>query len=354
MVRSTTSGTLKSYRFNLQRSTHTLNQSRDTVLTQRKFNSFAEDPATAARAFQLRRSYLRTESQHAVSESVVRKYDVAWSTLESVVSEVNNQIDDSAFSAIVHAESDTSGAGRNALGQALSQKAESIIKTMNNRYGDNFVFSGADGLNIPFTWGTDEDGNRTLLYRGVDVNAKADSPEMAVLDYMVHDETKYADVGLGLQENETGEIISTSAANVALQGINYLGYGVDEDGDPKNIACQMSQMGEILQRCDPDSGAFASETDRETFYRLAEKFQKSAASLTDKHVELDTQASFLQTNQAQLETLSYTLNDQIVATEQVDLAEAITSYSWAQYCYNAALQTGNSILSQSLMDYLNK
>ena len=72
MIRSTTNATLKSYRYNLQRSTHTLNQSRETVLTQRNFNSFAEDPAAAAQSFQLRRSYLRAESQHIAKEPMTR------------------------------------------------------------------------------------------------------------------------------------------------------------------------------------------------------------------------------------------------------------------------------------------
>ena len=38
--------------------------------------------------------------------------------------------------------------------------------------------------------------------------------------------------------------------------------------------------------------------------------------------------------------------------EQVDLAEAITDFSWEQYCYNAALKIGNQLLSQSLIDYM--
>ena len=399
MIRSTTNATLKSYRYNLQRSTHSLNQSRETVLTQRNFNSFAEDPAAAARSFQLRRSYLRTESQHTVGESVVRKYEVAWSALESVVADVNNRISDSSYAAIIKAESDSSGAGRNALGQSLSALAEGIVHTMNSRSGDNFVFAGTDGLNVPFTW-----ENGELHYRGINVNATvpqlvdangasvetpvivdanktpidpaitpdaeahyyltADGPMLIkdynkqkadadALKYMATDERKYADLGFGLQENADGSIIDSSAANVALQGITYLGYGTDEDGDPKNIASLISRMGEILQKCDADSGNFASDADKEEFYRLAEKFEAAAATLNDKHVELDTQAAFLKDNQSQLESISYTLQDQIVGLEDADLADAITSYSWAQYCYNAALKVGNSILSQSLMDYLN-
>ena len=44
--------------------------------------------------------------------------------------------------------------------------------------------------------------------------------------------------------------------------------------------------------------------------------------------------------------------EQVLAIEDVDPADAITAYSWAQYCYNAALKVGNSILSESLMDFL--
>ena len=58
-------------------------------------------------------------------------------------------------------------------------------------------------------------------------------------------------------------------------------------------------------------------------------------------------------SQEQLKANSYTLQTQIVDMEDVDQADAITAYSWAQYCYNTALKVGNSVLSQSLMDYLN-
>ena len=35
------------------------------------------------------------------------------------------------------------------------------------------------------------------------------------------------------------------------------------------------------------------------------------------------------------------------------MADAISAFLWAQYSYNAALKVGNSILGQSLMDYLS-
>ena len=441
MIRSTTNGVLKSYRYNLQRSSYTLNKAMNTVLTGRNFDTYAADPATAARCFQMRRSFQRVNSQYSVSESVTRKYEQAWSALGSVVDDVNNQKTSSAYQDILHSINDPTASGRNSLGQSLTELAKGIVQTMNGRYGDNFIFAGADGLKVPFTWG--EDG--TLCYRGIPVDAavpdiamsngapltlndqgqydpagtnyllsggvktisvddyeaavkagnaptvlrdttgagqlvdadgnistteryylvldnsktisKADyeqaEKDLASLDYLSKSEVKYADLGLGLQEDgKTGEVIGSSVFNVALQGINFLGYGVDADGDPKNIVSIISRMGQILLNCDATTGAFA-EGERDEFQRLADKFEASAALLQDKHIELDTQADFLKSNQSQLESMAYTLEQQFLGIEDVDPAEAISQLSWAKYCYNTALKVGNSILSQSLMDYIN-
>ena len=350
MIRSTTNGTLKTYRYNLQRSSYTKNKAQETVQTQRKFNSFAEDPAAAAKAFQLRRSLLRTDSQYNVGESVKHKYEVAWSTLESVVQDVNNRKSDSAFAMILQGKSDTIGSGAVALGQSMRTLATGIVQSMNCRYGENFVFAGADGLNVPFTWEGEGD-DRKLCYRGIPVDTQ-DPKELEALKYMAN-ERKNADLGFGMQEDENGNIIGSSVANVGLQGITFLGYGKDADGDPKNIVSIADRMGTLLRRCDPDSGDWASAADKEEFSRLAKKFEDAASQLTDKHTEMDTQAAFIKSNQKQLKANTGTLQEQFLSIEDVDLADAITSYSWAQYCYNVSLKVGNSILSQSLMDYMN-
>ena len=344
MLRTTTSGVLKSYRYNLNSTSRTLNKARDTVLTGRNFNSFSEDPATAARCFQLRRSLQRADSQYTIGQSVVSKYQVAWDTLNSVVDEVSNAVGDSALASILSGANDASGGGRTTMGEQLTQLAESISRTMNVKYGDNFVFAGADGLNTPFVFDAE---TNTLTYRGLDVT----NGDMDALNYLANEEKKYADLGLGITEGNDGSVIDTSAFNTALQGITFLGYGKDEDGDPKNVVCIINRMGQLLKGCD-EGGNFASGEEEAEFKRLFSKFETASASLTNKHVELDARAAFLNSNQAQLENTTYSLQEQIIGMEDVDQADAITAYSWAQYCYNAALKVGNSILSESLMDYL--
>lgn len=343
MIRSTTNGVLRSYQYNLQRSTNTLNKSRDTVLTGRRFNSFAEDPATAAHSFNLRTSLLELDSQYTVGKSVCKKYDVAWSSINGVSDDLRTAKD-----AILRGSDDSAAAGRNALGQQLSALSSSIVHHMNAKFGNNFVFSGADGLNAPFEY-----ENGKLLYRGKDVNTAAGDPDFEALKELMDNEHKFVDVGLGLKEDGQGNFIESSAFDSALHGITFLGYGKDADGDPKNIVCQLGRMGEILKNCDKD-GNFASDAEKEEFKRLSEKFEKSSDIFTQKYTELDTRAKFLKDNQKLLQNASYSLQEEITSMENVDPADAIMAYSWAQYCYNSALKVGNSILSQSLMDYMTR
>ncbi len=341
MIRPTTTSVLTTYRHNLYRSTNSVNSARDTVLSGKRYNSFADDPAAVSRSFQLRTSLLRLDSQYGVSQSVSRKYDVAWNTLSQVSDDLKT-----AKETIKRAANGASGAGMNTLGQELSQLAESIVRSMNVQYSDNFVFAGADGLNVPL-----ELKNGTLTYRGVNIDT-TDPAELEKLKYYDQTEKKYVDVGLGMTEIQ-GEIVDSSAFDCALQATDFLGYGVDADGDPVNVVSIIGRMGDILKRCTPD-GKFQPGPDEADFERLHKKFDDAMAAFSNKYTQLDARTSFLKNNQKQLESNSASLQEQIVDLENVDPADAIIAFSWAQYCYNSALKVGNNILSQSLIDYMNR
>lgn len=350
MIRATTNGVLAGYRSHLMNSFVTLNKARNTVLTGRNFLSYAEDPAGAAKSFSLRRSFSRVTSQLDTNTSTARKFDVAWSTLDSVSKVLDSgTTNNSAWKDVLAGLSDDSGSGRAPLGKTLNQLAENMVQSMNAKYGDTFVFAGADGMNTPFTWVDDPQKGRQLHYRGIPVDTD-DTDMMKQLEELSK-ENRFVDIGLGLKEDADGNLIESSAFNDALQGINFLGFGVDDDGDPKNVISLVSEMGKILSRCD-DDGHWNSDEDKEAFQRLSKKFEAASADFKEAYVELDTKAHFLKNNETQLKTTAATLNEQIVGLENCDPAEAISTFSWAQYSYNVALKVGNSILSQSLMDYI--
>lgn len=491
MIRETTIGVLKNYRYGLNSSFKKFNDARTTVLTQRTFNSYAEDPAAAAQAFQLRRQRMTVESQYKTCDSAYRKYQSAWSTLDRIVKDVDNELENSVEQAAKRALNDPTGGGRLALAKELNELADTLVQTMNNKYGDNFIFSGADGLTVPFSWGE----NGELLYRGVPVDAsvpelmvltdaqgdptdtqltlpitedgkydstgaaedhfvvaakaqlvkpvKADAAEglltkidpaaqpltrNAVTDeqgnivkfnekgeedaageyyryvqaeipanaltnekgevvyfdaqgnqddegeyclcvkdgaFMTQDEydldvrnaekldtlskeAYFVDIGLGNKENEDGELIESSAFNAALHGINFLGYGKDEDGDPKNIVSLVKQMAQI---CTLGSGKLSQEEYDELF-RLVRKSEYASAELQNAHTNQTAATGKLENMSQLLEDNFYTTIEQYSGIEDVDAAEAISSFLWAQYSYNAALRVGNSVLAQSLMDYM--
>lgn len=346
MIRVTTNSVLKGYKANLMRSSNTLNHARNTVLTQRNFNSYAEDPAAATQAFKLRRSFWRVSSQVDNSNAVINKFNTAYSALDKISEIVATAEGDisTAYGSAGEGANDPTAAGRSALGQQMMQTAESIVQGMNAKYGDSFVFAGTDGLKVPFSW---DDGK--ICFRGIPVDTN-DPDEKALLDQYAG-EVLNVDLGLGLQESEDG-VIKGSAFDAALSGLDFLGYGVDEDGLPNNLASVINELGQCLSRCDPDTGKWA-DGDLERYEKLQVKLKDGMNNLTVTRTEQSASATFLKTNLDQLKDTAYTLNEQIESIEKCDLADAITSFSWAQYCYNAALKVGNSILSQSLIDYMN-
>ena len=83
------------------------------------------------------------------------------------------------------------------------------------------------------------------------------------------------------------------------------------------------------------------------------KLTKAQSALSNQHVNLETKAEYLETNQSQLESSFDALNTELNSIERVDRVEAILTLSAAQTSYNAALQVGANVIPQSLMDYLN-
>ena len=520
MIRATTSGVLNSYRTNLMQSFITQSTAMKNILKPRNFHSYADDTAAASRSYQIRRSLQRTGAQLGSSQSVTYKFESAWAALGSVVDDVSNSHSKSEWHDVLVALNDPTGDARQALGKAMTKLGDDIIQCMNTKYGDNFVFAGADGLNVPFE--IREDGH--VYYRGVNVDTevpkllgetkvgqgtpvkvswdaaknqyiqdlngtsylRADSVEimskdeydkattllnngaaydgtgkpdlngkyvivadktttvskadynadpdayfvlkdangdplddgsgnytvikdaiikkedfeaskpkaltnganlvevdkngapttgggyyvvmndaesisekeyeqaktdLAKLEYMSK-EGDYVDIGRGLQEDLEGNLIESSAFNQALQGINFLGYGVDEDGDPKNIVSLARRMGELCTQFSDGEWSDKSEGWDE-LNRLAKKFEKMSDQLNTMHTDMDADAKALKNNNDLLTDKADTMKEQIHDLEDMDEAEAISSFIWAQYCYNAALKVGNSVLSESLMDYMS-
>ncbi len=376
-MRITTNGTLLNYKSDLMKASNTLSQTRTRVLTGRQFSSYAEDPAAATMAFKLRRQLSTASDQLTNIKSLKNKYDTAYSAVGSVKSLVETAANDVSLKAI----SDATGSGRQPLGTVLKNSADSIVQTLNSKYGDAFIFAGNDGMNVPFSW---DEASGGLLFRGIPVDttyaasppgpARPATPEFppnpADADlssdwaaFYGHSgnsnytklvaasyETAPIDIGAGLSVKD-GVINNATVFDSSISALSFLGFGKDADGDPTNAVSLMKQLGNILSSCDAN-GTYAKDTDADDVQRLTTKLEKALGSLVNQWTNLDGEANYLQTTEERLTENTYALQEQITGLEQANQADAITDFSWAQYCYNAALKVGNDIVGQSLIDFM--
>ena len=221
---------------------------------------------------------------------------------------------------------------------------ESLMLSLNATYDGKYVYAGSDSYEIPFKW--DKDTN-TLTYRGFDVS---DPANKASLDALA-DEKLYVDLGFGLDvtsANAAGDaplkVGETSAFDIALPGIEVIGYGVDDNGDPKNMIALAGMIAEELEK---------EDFDYDRYSQLLEAFDAGRSNVLEKVTNLGTKTEFLTTTKERLETNEISIATQYDKVVNVDMAEAIMNFSWAQYAYNAALKVGNNILTPSFIDFMN-
>ena len=338
MMRVTTNGTLRTYRSHLARATANQYLAMNTVLTERRFTSYADSPSLATQSFRLHSAYARNTAQQSMSEEMNSKYEAAGSSLQELQSQYLD-----ALSAAEQGQDDTKAGARVQLGETLKGIAEGMVQTLNAQYGEKFIFAGTDGDNAPFEL---KDGK--LLFRGLDVN---DPTNEAAFKEMA-DETAYVDIGLGMQLDENEQVVPSTAFNSAISGIGLLGYGTDDNNVPNNMIGIISELGEIYTRADPETGKLSAE-DEERASALFDKMQDSNSEFRANWTKLDTRAQFLKSNDTRLVSTGDTLQTQYEGLDRVDLADALTTFAYAQYSYNAALRVGNDILSQSFIDYMS-
>lgn len=346
--RITTNMMMNTYNYNLMTSTNQMNAASEKVQTGRNFNSYAEDPTSATLAYSMRRDLWRNANALQNTENMQAKIQVAWTAAGTVVDSYGLD----AKASILAGVTGTSGAGRSVLGIELQETAKSMVNTLNAKYGDQFVFAGDDGMNAPFSW-NETTGN--LEYRGVNVNASPGTSDYYKLLEMTGDNEKnYVDVGIGLSytEGSNSQIIDATAFNSAFSGLDFMGFGTDEDGDPLNMISLVKEIGDIFARCNDDSGEYHSVEDEVRAEQLMDKFEAALNYSIGEYVELDAKQEFLNANEDVLIDTQDNLNEQINSIEDVDPAEAIMEMSYQQYCYSAALKIGTQILSQSLLDYM--
>ena len=367
-MRITTNAILRNYKSNLGASMSNLDIARTQVMTQRRFNSTMEDPSSALRAAVLNRKYARNED-YLNQVKDVQSYQDAQEDgamqISNIALTLNKQYG-------LEALNGTNGSRDTRLTYATAWRdaQESMVLSLNASYEGKYVFAGSDGVTPPFRLADVDDAKnpgktkQVLLYRNVDVTTGELYTDDNKLDTTVTDtpqsrqerlknlanDTSYVDLGFGLNISESADkngvtVEDSSAFNISLPGIKLVGYDETASGD--NTKNMILLMGEISNKL------AAEEFDYEGYRELLGTFDGQRNNVLQHVTTLGTKTEFLTTTKERLETNEINLTTQIDNVVNIDMAEAIMNFSWAQYAYNAALKVGNNILTPSFIDFMN-
>ncbi|MFV0515933.1 MAG: hypothetical protein ACK5MV_00880 [Aminipila sp.] len=323
-----------------------LNYVNKQVGTGRKFFKGSENPAGAAKAYQLRR-------QSSQVNDYISNVDECVSTLqtkESSMTQVSKALED-VYKSLLGVMNGTNNTPEDKaiVAQQFRAVQETIVKDMNTKYGDKFIFGGASVSEVPFEL---KDG--VLTYRGVDVSGKNDyvwpeGTELAgtktnAMDLLkqLSTDSIYVDLGFGLSF-EGDKIVSSSAYDSSTPGINVLGYGTDENGLSNNIVLLIGEMATLLENDCPQSALDPYLT----------KFNEQKQTVLNSITKTGSDSMFLEYTQTRLEDLQDNLAEKTSKTEYIDAEEAIMNLNTIDYMFQALLKTGKNILSNSFIDFMS-
>ena len=232
----------------------------------------------------------------------------AGSALQQIVTRVSD-IATSAGGAVSQQDLD-------AYATEVSQLISEAVSTTNTQYNGDYLFGGTLSNQSPFVATTDSDGQITsVAYQG---NTSVASAEIA--------------------QGVTLSVVSPGA-NTSGSGAGGL---IADSRTGADLFAHMISLrdhllsGDVQSITNTDLPALQADQQNQILY---------STNINVAEGRLTTATTAAQTQQASLTTL-------ISNDADADLAQTITSLSQAQYAYQAALQSGATILKQSLLDYL--
>ena len=333
-MRVTINSTSRQYLNSLNRNLSNLNKVHSKLASGREFDRVSEDTVSAVKAMQVRKKLAKLD----MYESNLKTADSILSTTESCVMTVSSICQSALESAVAGTNGTASESDQAIIADQLRTYAKEIVQTLNTSYAGRTLFGGTvnDPDNPPFRIETNETtGEWTVTFNGQDVNAataREDFPGM---------EGIFVDIGLGLEFGTDGSVNSQTALNISVTGPDTTGFGVDEDGDPKNLIAMILTLADHLEAGD-DAAA-----------------DKTASKINDAHAtvllalsDLGNTTNYIDQMTSRITEDRYSLLERQKDLEASDTATESINYSVAQTAYNATLQIASEVIPLSIFDFI--
>jgi len=287
------------------------NRQQSEVTTGQRIQSLEDDPATLHQVMQLQSESALLSKYQENTDLLKERASASYAAIKGI-----KQITDRAQEIAISANGLRSPQELRSMAQETTQLIQQAIQFANTQHRGEYLFAGTQTDQEPFAFTGDNEGWITgIAYRGnSQVPLSEISPGETITAHVPGVNTGNTGPRGLLKDDRTGSDMIQHLIN--LQN-NLRDGNIDniEEDDVKNLA---NDEDNLLYHF-AANGAFQS------------RLEIVSNSLKTRNFDLETSVS----NEV-----------------DVDLAEAIVRFNQTQSAYQAALQTGASMLNKSLLDYL--
>lgn len=327
----------RKYQRNLQAQANRKANAETTASDFRKFRQVSDDPASASKAFQLRREISRVESHKHNAEMAEGRINTAESSLVNV-QELLKDVHDR----LVQGNNGTlTQEDRATIATELRGIQNAIIQDMNVSYSGQYLFGGEKTDEAPIKVG--EDGK--LLFRGMPLEPMDGETEKEFEERMckLENERILIDFGYGIDTSK-----KESGFDICLSAVNLLGRGKDEaTGFSNNLYNLAGEMAKYLE--DTANGDY----DHEHFGTYMTQYEKCHDKFLNGLTNMGEKEHTIEYAKERLASTLKALQEKQSYVETVDPEEALSDYKYQEFAYRAALAIGTKVLQPSLLDYMN-
>lgn len=333
------------YSTNLNSLSSDLDKLNTQVATGRKYARTSEDVSSAVRGYQIRRNLSKLEGYQ---DNIKHATDFLTNS-ETTLGQIEASLSEAADKILQGMNGTQSKDDRAIIAKELDTIQDQLFETLNTSVSGVFLFGGSNNKK-PFTRINEGLPTEKLVYNSKTLEELDDVINQAEIKEL-KDDSLYVDIGLGVEFEgpPDNNVKRNTVFNYSIPGINFVGNGeaTISSGTVSNNFYDL--IGSIKEELLKDDGTYSATKADEMYGLLKESIQKSYQTTT----QVGSKTNYLEFMSERYETQDYNLQDRQVEVEGVDAAYTYIAFQSQKVAYQAALQMGQSVVQQSVFDYMS-
>lgn len=334
------------YSTNLNSLSSDLDKLNTQVATGRKYARTSEDVSSAVRGYQIRRNISKIEGY----QDNIKHADDFLTNSETTLGQMESSLAEATDKILQGMNGTQSEGDRKIIATELRTVQGQILETLNTSTSGIYLFGGSNNKK-PFAVVAGK-----LQYNSKNLDDLNDGPTATAAEKELIDSLKkdslYVDIGLGVSFNEsTGEVDRNTVFNYSIAGINFVGSGTDASiisGETvsNNLYDLLGRIAEEFEK--PDTEYSFAKVD--SLYGF---FKENSLKTYQTTTEIGAKTQYLEFMTSRYETQNFNLEERQTQVEGVDAAYTYIAFQSQKVAYQAALQMGQSVVQQSVFDYMS-